>query len=184
MISGLRPRFGSASGITFNAAVAITVRGHSALTPMPSARNSSAMPSTHMLMPYFAIVYATCGANQRGFMLSGGDRFEDVRIAPGLRRLLQIRNAGLRAHECAAHVDAEHQVEALHRRFERAGQRDRAGVVHQDVDAAEMLGALLRRFGRPRSRRGCRPASAAPCRRRLRSSAPRCESCRAVSDCG
>ena len=38
------------------AAVAITVRGHSALTAMPSARNSSAMPSTHMLMPNFAIV--------------------------------------------------------------------------------------------------------------------------------
>ena len=31
----------------------------SALTPIPSGRNSSAMPSTHMLIPYFAIVYAT-----------------------------------------------------------------------------------------------------------------------------
>ena len=36
--------------------VAITVRGHSALTPMPSPRNSSAMPNTHRLIPYFAIV--------------------------------------------------------------------------------------------------------------------------------
>jgi hypothetical protein len=38
------------------AAVAIAVRGHSALTATPSSANSAAMPSTHMLMPYFAIV--------------------------------------------------------------------------------------------------------------------------------
>ena len=38
------------------AAVAITVRGQSALTAMPCLRNSPAMPSTHMLMPNFAIV--------------------------------------------------------------------------------------------------------------------------------
>ena len=36
MISGLRPSFGFAIGITCTAAVAITVRGHSAFTPMPS----------------------------------------------------------------------------------------------------------------------------------------------------
>jgi hypothetical protein len=34
----------------------MTVRGQSPFTAMPSARNSSAMPITHMLMPYFAIV--------------------------------------------------------------------------------------------------------------------------------
>ena len=56
-----------------SAAVAITVRGQSALTPTPRSRNSSAIPSTHMLMPYLAIVYATCGANQRGFIESGGE---------------------------------------------------------------------------------------------------------------
>ena len=38
------------------ARVAITERGHSALTAMPSSRNSSAMPSTHMLIPYLAMV--------------------------------------------------------------------------------------------------------------------------------
>jgi len=46
----------AAPGIIATAAVAMTERGQSALTPMPSARNSSAIPSTHMLMPYFAIV--------------------------------------------------------------------------------------------------------------------------------
>ena len=55
------------------AAVSIAVRGQSAFTATPCARNSSAIPSTHRLMPYFAIVYATCGANQRGFRLSGGE---------------------------------------------------------------------------------------------------------------
>ena len=38
------------------AAVAMPVRGHSALKAMPSAVNSSAMPSTHMLMPNLAMV--------------------------------------------------------------------------------------------------------------------------------
>ena len=38
------------------AAVAITVRGHNAFTPIPSGANSSAIPSTHILIPYFAIV--------------------------------------------------------------------------------------------------------------------------------
>ena len=75
-------RFESASGITFKAAVAMTVRGHSAFTPMPSLLNSSAMPSTHMLIPYFAIVYATCGPNQRGFMLSGGERLRMCGLRP------------------------------------------------------------------------------------------------------
>ncbi len=38
------------------AAVAIAVLGQSALTAMPCSLNSAAMPSTHMLMPYFAMV--------------------------------------------------------------------------------------------------------------------------------
>ena len=43
-------------GIIVSAAVAITVRGQSALTAMRRSRNSSAIPSTHMLMPYLAMV--------------------------------------------------------------------------------------------------------------------------------
>ena len=37
----------------------------------------------------------------------------------------------------AARVALVHQVELLHRRVERSGQRDGAGVVDDDVDAAE-----------------------------------------------
>ena len=49
--------FISASEMAYcTAAVAIVVRGHSALTAMPSRRNSSAKPSTHSDMPYFAMV--------------------------------------------------------------------------------------------------------------------------------
>ncbi len=57
MICGLRA-FVRASwpAIKRIASVSIAVRGHSALTAMPRARNSSAIPSTHSDMPYFAIV--------------------------------------------------------------------------------------------------------------------------------
>ena len=57
MISGLRLAdiiISPPSMLT--AAVAMVVRGHRALTAMPSASNSAAMPRTHMLMPYLAMV--------------------------------------------------------------------------------------------------------------------------------
>ena len=38
-----------------------------------------------MLMPYFAMVYATCGANQRASMLSGGERLRTCGFAARLR---------------------------------------------------------------------------------------------------
>jgi len=47
---------GFTPGIICSAAVWMTVRGQSAFTAMPYGRNSSAWPSTHMLMPYLAIV--------------------------------------------------------------------------------------------------------------------------------
>ena len=55
-IAGVRPALASIPGIICNAAVSITVRGHNAFTAMPSRLNSSAIPKTHMLMPYLAIV--------------------------------------------------------------------------------------------------------------------------------
>ena len=64
---------------------------------------------------------------------------QHLRHAAGARRRLQRGQAGLRAGIGAADIDAEHQVEALHRRGERAGEADGAGVVDQDVDAAEGL---------------------------------------------
>ena len=36
----------------------LPVLGHNALTATPSDLNSSAIPSTHIDIPYFAIVYA------------------------------------------------------------------------------------------------------------------------------
>eukprot|EP00427_Karlodinium_veneficum_P033273 CAMPEP_0169196750 /NCGR_PEP_ID=MMETSP1016-20121227/7898_1 /TAXON_ID=342587 /ORGANISM="Karlodinium micrum, Strain CCMP2283" /LENGTH=55 /DNA_ID=CAMNT_0009273345 /DNA_START=205 /DNA_END=372 /DNA_ORIENTATION=- len=46
----------SAPGIICNAAVRIGVLGHNALNATPSFLNSSAMPNTHIDIPYFAIV--------------------------------------------------------------------------------------------------------------------------------
>jgi len=43
----------------WTAAVAIAVLGQRALTATPCSLNYSAMPKTHIDIPYFAIVYAT-----------------------------------------------------------------------------------------------------------------------------
>ena len=75
---------------------------------------------------------------------------EDVRVC----RLQEVREAAPASGEGAAGVHAVHQVEALHRRLQRARQADRARVVHQDVDAAERLDRLRRppRRSAPRTR--------------------------------
>ena len=103
----------------------------------------------------------------RGSRLSGGDSVRMCGLRPGRRGRLEVRQARLRAQERAAHVDAEHQVEALHRRRQRAGQADRARVVDEDVDAAERVRPLRRPPRAPRPRRGCRRRSAAPVPPRL-----------------
>ena len=72
---------------------------------------------------------------------------QHMRVAAGLGALLQFFQAGLRAAVGATHVDAEHQVEALHRRRRRRRQADRAGVVDEDVDAAETRHARRHRRG-------------------------------------
>jgi hypothetical protein len=41
----------------FTAAVAMAVLGHKAFTATPCYLNSSAMPKTHIDIPYFAMVY-------------------------------------------------------------------------------------------------------------------------------
>ena len=69
-----------------------------------------------------------------GAHVEGRREHEDVRV----RCPLQMRQAGLRAQKSSARVDSHHQVVALHRRLQRAGEADRAGVVDQDVDAAEV----------------------------------------------
>ena len=52
--------------------------------------------------------------------------------------LEQMRQAELRDEEGAAPIHRMHQVVALHRRVERAGQRNGRGIVDADVDAAEL----------------------------------------------
>ena len=42
------------------------VRGQSAFTAIPSALSSSAMPSTHIDMPYLAMVYAVMRRREKG----------------------------------------------------------------------------------------------------------------------
>ena len=73
-----------------------------------------------------------------------------LRIAARGSRAFQMGQARLRAEKRAADVDAEHEVEALHRRFQRPGQADCARIVEKDVDAAELPdGCLDRRvYGR------------------------------------
>ena len=92
-ISGLRARAmaGSPPSRFCTAAVAITVRGQSALTAMPFGRSSSARPSTHKLMPYLAMVYARCGANQRASRFNGGESIKmcgfELRSSAGMQAL-------------------------------------------------------------------------------------------------
>src|SRR5438309_7955440 len=83
MISGLRDlRIASWPPRRFiTAAVAMIVRGQRALTARPCSRNSSAIPSTHMLMAYLAIVYAACGANHRLSRFKGGEIFRICGLA-------------------------------------------------------------------------------------------------------
>ena len=96
----------------------------------------------------------------------------------------QVRQRVLRGQERAARVDLVHQVEALDRRVERAGQVDGRGVVDQHVDAAE---ALDRGLSPPPDLRLVthvhghrqRLAAGAP-----RSRPPRCESCPGSLGCG
>jgi hypothetical protein len=59
-----------------------------------------------------------------------------------VRRIRQMRDAELRGQISAARVDLVHEVEALHVRLGRLRQIDGAGVVDQDVDAAELLRGL------------------------------------------
>src|SRR4051812_7201900 len=81
-ISGLRHRLVSTPGIICSAAVLIAVRGQRLFTAMPYFANSPEWPSVHMLMPYLAMVYAVCGANQCCFIDSGGDMLSTCGLRP------------------------------------------------------------------------------------------------------
>jgi len=94
MISGLRDCFIIASPPSIcTAAVAMVVRGQSALAAMPSCLNSSAQASVHRLMPYLAMEYATCGANHLGCRSSGGVRVRRCGLRDFVRCGMQQRPA-------------------------------------------------------------------------------------------
>jgi hypothetical protein len=66
---------------------------------------------------------------------------ENVRVGA----LLEVRNAGLGDQKSAARIDAVHQIVALHVRGDGVRERDGAGIVDADIEAAEGLHRLLDR---------------------------------------
>merc|ERR1719361_2792698 len=60
----------------------MAVFGQIAFTAMPASLNSSAMPRTHMDIPYLAIVYATWFLNQMGLIERGGELFSMCGFLP------------------------------------------------------------------------------------------------------
>ena len=123
------------------AAVAIVVRGHSALTATPAVFSSADRPE-----------HAHAHAELRHGV--GGGVFEPFRLHVERRRqhqnmrvfgLLQMRDTIFRHHEGAARVDTHHQVEPLHVGCLRIGQADGAGVVDADIDAAEFADGFIDR---------------------------------------
>jgi hypothetical protein len=113
------------------AAVAIVVRGHSALTATPAPFNS---PDKWLAHAHAELRHGVGGRVLEPFcfMSSGGDS-----IRMRVLRLLQVRDAVFRHHERAARIDPHHQVEPLHVGSLRVGEADGAGIVDADIDAAE-----------------------------------------------
>ena len=57
-------------------------------------------------------------------------------------RPLQMRQAGFRREKRSARIDAEHQVETFQFSFLDRRQRNRAGIVDANIDAAEAFDGL------------------------------------------
>src|SRR5262245_66522522 len=89
------------------AAVAIVVRGHSALTAMPLGRSSPASPSTTMLMPKFGHRVACIWREPFFHHVERRGEHQDVRVL----RPLQMSDCIFGDHEGAARVDLMHQIE-------------------------------------------------------------------------
>ena len=106
------------------------------------SRSSSAIPKAHNDIPYLAIMYAV-GLSHFGLQPDRRRQRQDVRVVPALH----VRDARLRHRVGAAHLDAVHQVEPLERHLGDRAEVDRRGVVHADVDAAELFDGLGHRGG-------------------------------------
>ncbi len=88
-------------------------------------------------MPNLAIMYAV-GFSHSWPSSTGGD---SVRMC-GFSRPFMCGMTRLGNGVRAAHLDAVHQVEPLHRHLGDGPEVDRRRVVHADVDAAELLDGL------------------------------------------
>ena len=142
------------------------VRGHSALTAIAFRAQFAGEPEHDEA--HAELGHRIGGVRREPFLLHVERRrdHQDVRIGG----LFQIRDGPFRDHEGAARVDLMHEVEPLHVGVGDAGELDRAGIVDDDIDAAELLRRLVERVAAPALRRGRRRRAAAPCRRRARSS--------------
>ena len=140
MISGRRDRRIKSLPPSANstAAVAIVVRGHRALHPIPSSRNSSAIPKTSIDIAYLDNVYGRCAANHEARKSRGGDRVNicgfkllrshgmQQRLATNVPRTLIERSRSKRFIET----------------FKRACKVNRRGIVDANVNAPKVCGGL------------------------------------------
>ena len=140
------------------AAVAMVVRGHSALT-RDLAAQFAGQPQHHQA--HAELGHRIGGVRREPFLLHVERRrqHQDVRVA----RLQQMREGVFRHHEGAARIDLMHQVEAAHVGLRDRRERDGAGIVDHDVDAAEMRrGLSIAAFTAASSRTSTASGSAPP----------------------
>jgi hypothetical protein len=141
MISGVRLPFmvESPPRRFCTAAVAMTVRGQSALTAIPCGAKLLRHPEDAHAHPELGHRVGHVRREPALLQVERRRQVQDVRV----RGLQQVRHARLGAGEGAARVDLVHEVVALHRRLEGAGEADGARVVDENVDAAERRDRLL-----------------------------------------
>ena len=117
--------------------LSMMVRGHSVLPAILSAACSAASPRATSAIPSLEIMYATLP----GEGLVGEARAHIQDVAPLL--LHHVRQGVVARDVGGADVDPHHQVEAFGRRLQDGLQPDGAGVVDQNVEAAELLDGAL-----------------------------------------
>ena len=80
-------------------------------------------------------------------MFSGGDSVRMCGLRPAAPRRREMRQTRLRTRERAARVYALHQIVTPHWRGRRASKHDCAGIVHQNINAAEHAHRFVHRGG-------------------------------------
>ena len=115
------------------AAVAMVVRGHSALTAMPFCAQFAGETQHHEA--HAVLGDGIGGAAGKPFFphVERGRIHQDV----GIVRFFEMRDGVFRHHEGAARVDLMHQVEAAHVGIHDRRSLHGARIVDHDVDAAK-----------------------------------------------